>query len=279
MKKITSLLYILPLLLVFTACKKESDPIIRKTKALKYYTLNGFATHPLDQYFDGVKVRQIRGDFSRIPYVQNQIAFTKDEVLMELKKPGGETVYQHTFNINDATGSNIRFYYNGDTVAPRYNYPAPVGAAYTANFFFDFPKEAGAVDVVIETIEYYIDNNSPNGVGVANVTSTPVATNITTGRWSDYITLNAAPDFPPKTRPDSDFFPMICIKKAGTNAYFSRNDEIDVYTKLDYNSIYLQLPTVWTTEGLVQSYYVGWEEKNNKVTLNPKTDLVQLFPK
>lgn len=276
MKKQLSLIHLSALLiLVFSACKKEAEVATPNVKKTVDYTVNAFAVQPLDQYFDGVKVRELHGQLTNA----GRIAFINDNTFMELKKKGtSETIYQHTFNIND-NDKTLKFFYDGNTVEASYNYPNPVGMAYTANFFFDLPAELGPVDIVTEIMEYYPDANDAYGIGIAQITSIPIATNIQTGKWSEYITLNPAPDFPPKTRPDSEFWPMICIKKAGTNTYLTGEQYTHMVDRLDVNSINLQQPTTWTSQGLVQSFYIGWEEQNGYNFLLPKVDLVQLFPK
>lgn len=266
-------------LLLLTACKKEGDLNVKPIKAFKPYTMNGFTQEPLEQFFDGVKVREIHGMAIVGGNVTQELAFDKDEIVMELKrKSNGETVYQQTFHINDATNEVPKFYFDGTAMLPRYNYPAPVGAAYTANFYFDFPKEAGAVDIVVEMVEYYFDPNLPAGYGIVGTTAIPIITNIQPGKWSNYITLNPLPAFPPKSRPDSEFLPYICVKKAGSALYFSNNENTDVLSKVELNSFPLQLPESWTTAGLVQSYFIGWKQQGTTVGLTPKQDLVQIFP-
>lgn len=270
----------LPLLLVlFTACEKEGG-LNEKPITLKPFTMTGFALKPLEQHFDGVKVRELYGNVAvALSTATQQIAFDKDQTSMELKgKSNGETFYQQTFNINDATNTVPPFYFDGIKILPRYDHPNPVGKEYKANFYFDFPKDSGAVDVMAEILEYYLDRSTGKNLYVVlNVTRIPVATNLEPGKWSDYVVLTVLPVFT-KSRSDARFSTYICVKKAGSANYYINDHIADLITKMPQNSFPLKFPVSSTTTGLVQSYFIGKTKQDATVSLRPQQDLVQLFP-
>ncbi|BAV09685.1 hypothetical protein SAMN05421788_1011122 [Filimonas lacunae] len=279
MQIITGKWRILPLLiLLLTSCTKGGDTVLKPILEVKPYSISGFAVQPLDQYFDGVKVRTLHGSIN----ASMEIAFMQEETLMELKNSTtGKVVYSQKFYRKDEEHKVPLFYYDGTTLKERYEYPAPQGAEYLANFFFDFPKEEGAADVVVVMVEYYWDETLPQGYGVAAATTIPIATNIQPGKWSDYITLPALPDFPPKSRPDGEFMPYICVKKTGSDLYFTHNDDTTathLLNKADINSFPLELPQPGGSQGKVQSYYIGLQQFETGAMLTPKLDLVQMFP-
>jgi hypothetical protein len=257
----------IPLLAVLlTACEKEGklpDPVKEK----RAFNMDGFSVAPLDQYFDGVKVRELYAGLSRT----SELAFSKDEIVMELKRKGdGKTVYQQKFNSSDATNEIPKFYFDGNQVLPRFEHPAPVGDAYTASFYFDFPKDLGAVDIGAEMVEYYFDWNLENPLVYLDTTYITLVTNIQPGKWSDYVTLHALPELQPTT-PDSYFQTSVYVKKAGKDEPYSSK-------VVSENLFTLQLPDQYTTEGKVQSIFLGWKPLGPRVSLEPQVDLVRIFP-
>jgi hypothetical protein len=240
--------------------------------------MTGFAVESIDQYFDGVKVKELHGAINE----SKEMAFMHEETVMELRhKTTGEVLYTQKFNIKEAENKVPRFYFDGSKVKPKYEYPAPQGAEYTANFFFDFPQEMGAADVLVVFVEYYEDPSVDGGYAVAGVTNIPIATNVQTGKWSDYIKLPTNPDFPPPTRPNSYFQPFICVKKTGSDLYFTHNQDtspLQAYNKADVNSFPLELPYPGVAEGKVQSYYISLTQYATGPVLTLKQDLVQMFP-
>jgi hypothetical protein len=96
-----------------------------------------------------------------------------------------------------------------------------------------------------------------------------LASNVPTGKWSDYITLNPIPTLV-KSRDDSEFWSVVCVKKAGKPDYVvGDNNERNIFG--------LELPQSWTTEGKTQSVYVGLKEQDNVISVGPYYDLVQVF--
>lgn len=272
MKKRINLFYLAaPLfLLLLTACEKEGELIVSPIKEFKPYTMDGFAVGgPLEQYFDGVKVRELYGR-ATLPNGTNKIGFEKEEIMMELRsKSTGKTVYQQKFSISNDTSKVPKFYFDGTKMHDTYTYPTPQGKEYLANFYFDFPKDSGAVDIVIEMIEYYLDWNLDDPMVAIDTTAIPVATNIQPGKWTDYIELKEMPVLP-KHHPDAEFYPYICVKKAGKSTYVTSD-------KLEENSFKLEFPAARTTEGKVQSIFIGWTKKGPAISLQPQQNLVDLF--
>lgn len=266
------------LIVLLASCTKGGDSLIQPIQAVKPYSISGFAVQPLDQYFDGVKVRQLHGNVNS----SMNMAFLKEESVMELKNSTtGEVLYTQKFSSKSNENVVPRFYFDGAGITDRFTYPVPKEGEYLASFFFDFPKELGAVDVCVVFVEYYFDSNLPQGYGIAGATAVPVATHIQTGKWSNYIQLPAMPNNPPQSRPDSDFMPFICLKKAGRDLYFTDSGDttaVREYSKAELNSIPLELPWPGVQQGKVQSYYIGFTQFEGGAQLYPKQDLVQLFP-
>lgn len=251
------------------ACEKEGEIIVNPIKEFKPYSIQGFALGKLDQYFDGVKVRELYGN---MPSGIEAIAFEKEEISMELKnKANGQTIYQQLFNISSDTNKVPKFYFDGEKMHDTYTYPDVQGKEYLANFYFDFPKDSTAVDIVIELVEYYYDWNLNDPTVIIDTTTIPLFSNIKPGKWSEYMPLNP---IPPQTKhnPESEFQPYICVKKAGKDAYYIGSTQTE-------NTFQLELPYDWTTQGKVQSIFVGWTQKGSVVSLMPQQNLVALFPK
>jgi hypothetical protein len=268
----------LPLLLILSvSCNKGDQALIKPILQVEPFSMKGFAVEPIDQYFDGVKVQELYGTINET----KEMAFIQEETVMELRnKTTGEVLYTQKFNSKDAENKVPRFYFDGSKVKPTYEYPAPQGAEYTANFFFDFPKEMGAADVVMVFVEYYEDPAVQGGYAIAGVTNIPIATNIQTGKWSEYIKLPTTPDFPPQTRPDTYFELFVCVRKTGSDLYFTNTQRITPllqYDNAQINAFSLELPYQGVSQGKVQSYYIGLTEFETGPMLTMKQDLVQLF--
>lgn len=272
MKKRSTIFYlIVPMLLCLaTACRKEGELTVKPILEFKPLSMEGFILgDPLEQYFDGVKVRELYGSISLSEQV-SKIAFEKREVTMELRrKSNGATVYQQQFNISNDTSKVARFYFDGTKMNNTYTYPTPQGNEYLVNFYFDFPANAVAVDVVVEMVEYYFDESLANPLVIVDTTFIPLAANVPTGKWSDYLVLKQLPELP-RHHPASEFQPFVRIRKAGTAAYY-------LSAKGEANEITLEFPYDWTTEGKVQSLFIGWGGKGADRYLKPQQNLVDIF--
>ncbi len=267
-----SLLFVL---LLISACDKNGEFVVKPTKAFKPLVIGtGYILgDTLDLYIDAELVRSYYGNIGS-DYSIEQIAFEADQTTMEFKrKRTGETVYRKTFNLSDATNAIPKLYFDGSKVVSAYTYPAPVGAAYTANFYFDFPKGSPPVDVMLEILEYYQDKSSGKTVNVVlGVTSIPLATNLAIGQWSAYVQLPVVPVLV-KNNPQSRFITYASVKKLGGTEYYLDNSNPDILLKLPKNSFKLQFPTASTSQGKVQSFHFA------KTGFTTATDLVPIFPK
>lgn len=270
MKKIIAQTCFIGLLTIglLSGCSQDDELLIRPVKEYKTFTMNGFVLgESLEQYFNGVKARDL---YQRIQ-VPGQIGFDEDEIRMELKSTKtGEIIYEQVFNISETECVVPKFYFDGETFQQEYLYPAPSGNEYKANFYFDFPVETGNVDVVAEVMEYYYDwENDVDPVVMLDTISVTLASNLETGLWTGYVTL---PDLSgmPKSRPDSELWTIVCVKKSGTNEYV-------VGESNDRNVFSIELPQSWTTEGKTQSIYVGITQQGTNAYIGPYYDLVQIF--
>lgn len=272
MEKRSSIFYlIVPLLLcLLTACRKEGELVIKPVLGIKPLSMDGFILgDPLEQYFDGVKVRELYGSVSLRDEV-SKIVFEKKEITMELRrKSNGETVYQQKFDLSNDTSKVPRFYFDGTKMNNTYTHPTPQGSEYLANFYFDFPKGAGSVDIVLEMMEYYYDDLLANPLVIVDTTFIPLATNIQPGKWSEYVVLQQLPELT-KHHPASEFQPYVRIRKAGTAAYY-------LSVKGEENEINMELPYAWTTDGKVQSLFIGHSVNGSATYLTPPKNLVDIF--
>jgi hypothetical protein len=259
---------VLVTILLLVACSQEDDFLIDQPEQYKPFTMKGFVLgNSLEQYFNGVKTRDLK---QRVNFV-NQLGFVRDDMHMELRnKKTGEVVYQQTFHVADESNVVPSFYFDGETFQEGYDYPEPEGAEYRANFYFDFPAETGNVDVVAEVFEYYFDwDNLENPQVMLDTVTYTIVANIPVGKWSEYMTLAALPEFP-KTRDDSEFWPVVCLRKSATKEFIAGST-------WERSSINMQVPQSWTSQGLTQSIYVGITEQNNVRTVGPYYDLIQVF--
>lgn len=270
-KRLNIFYLIVPLLLfVLTACRKEGELVVKPILGVKPLSMDGFILgDPLEQYFDGVKVRELYGSISLRDEV-SKIAFEKKEVTMELRrKSNGETVYQQKFDISNDTSKVPRFYFDGTKMNNTYTYPTPQGSEYLVNFYLDFPKGAGSADVVLEMLEYYVDESLADPLVIVDTTFIPLATNIQPGKWSDYVVLPPIPALP-KHHPASEFQPYVRVRKAGTTAYY-------ISVKGEENEINMELPDAWTTDGKVQSLFISQGMNGSAIYLVPPKNLVDIF--
>ena len=263
MKKRINMICLIPLfLLLFIACEKEGEMVVTPIRAFKPFGINGFVLgDTLEQYFDGVKVRDLYGPIA----LADEIAFEKNDVIgMELKKKStGEVVYQQKFNISDAANQVPKFYFGGTAIADRYNYPSPQGAEYLAGFYLDLPKGSPPVDLVVEIVESYLDlTQRPPKVVTLSTYTVPLASNIQPGKWTDYMVINKLPQYT-KKKPTSTFRSTVYMMKPGGTEYITG--------KKEESFIQLAFPAATNTQGKVQSIYYSLEAGT--------VDLVQMFPR
>nr|WP_121271462.1 hypothetical protein [Pedobacter schmidteae] len=254
--------------ILFAGCKKEGEFVLKPVKALKPFDIKGYVVaDTLEQYFDGVKVRDLYGKVS-LAYVTPQIAFQNDVAVMQLKKKSTkEVVYEQKFSIADAKNEVANFYFDGTKVSKSYQYPKPEGSDYMVNFYFDGPKGMPSVDIGIDVLEYYMDAN--NKVIVVHSTSFPIAENLQRGKWSEYLKISPPPPVIP-TQSGTDLYPVVTIRDAKTKKYLIGNN-------FETSTIQMEIPDQWTSQGKVQSIHIQQKgaEKNVFMEIN---DLVQLFP-
>lgn len=274
MKKILYMLVALPLLLwALTACDNEGEIVVKTVDEIEPFEMNGFVVGgKLEQYFDGKKVRDLYGRVSQATTYIGGIAFDNEETTMEFRVPGtGETVYTQTFNVHDETNIIPNFYFDGKNFSHTYPRPTPAAGEYLVNFYFDFPESEGPVDVGVAMTEYYFDWELADPTVMLDTIFVPLFSNVETGKWTEYMTLNTLPALTP-SRPDSEFWPTICIRKAGqTDGYYTSDN-------MTNNSITFELHESWMTAGKVQSIYVGWLDVWPNVGLYPQQNLVEMFP-
>lgn len=268
--KINHIHFILSIFAVLTlgSCKKEGEFLTKPVKALKPFDITGYAVGDvLEQYFDGVKVRDYYGQVG-LSSIVPQLVFNNDVTIMQLKKKStGEVVYEQKFNINDAKNEVPKFYFDGKKISNTYSYPKAQGKDYLMNFLIDGPQDMGPVDIQLEVLEYYYDNN--NQLIIVNTNTFPIANNLSLGKWSEYFIVTPPPSLTP-TQAGTDFYPVITIKNAKTKQYLVGKTAVD-------GSFQAELPDQWTSQGKTQSIHIqGITE--NKVFYLKINDLVQMFP-
>lgn len=269
--KIIYLAAILPILLL-SACEKDGTHIMPTIKAInKEFSISGFVVgDTLEQYFDGVKMREYYGQV-RISYAQNQLAFTGDEIKMELRtKSTGKTVYQQKFNINDKQNIVPGFYFDGLKFSIGYTYPNPQGNEYTANFYLDPQSGAAAVDINVEVLEYYFDDTKPDPIVVVNTTIIPIAENVQPGSWTPYLKVPVPMATPQQS--GTDFYPIVVVRDSKTKDYFINKNR-------DQSVINMEIPYDGVSTGKVQSFYFNRKKNSEKLDYLESFDLVQLFPR
>lgn len=273
MKNIVNILVATSLLLVvLAACHDDGDRIVKTVSEIEVFDMDGFIVgDTLEQYFDGKKVRDVYGR-AKLTNAQ-EIAFENDDVVMEFRAHRtGETVYTQTFNIGDSTHVVPKFYFDGKTLYDTYPRPTPAEGEYLVNFYFDFPEREGPVDVVAQMLEYYFNWDLPDPMVIVDTIPVILFNNIQPGKWSEYMPLNPLPAMVP-SRPDSEFWPAICLRKAGQTVGYYMSGGITA------NSMSLELREPWMTQGKVQSIYIGLTPVGpDKMVLYPQYNLVDMFP-
>jgi hypothetical protein len=253
------------LIILFNACKKESDILIKQTKKFRPFEISGFVLgEPLEQYFDGEKVRELYG---KIQPAEPLLAFMSDKTEMELRKKGtGEVVYRQTFRIEDEKNKVPLFFFDGKWKY-KYEYPNISGTDFLANFYFDVPEDSAAADIYLTVVEFWFDWDDINDPQkILKYHEFPLAKNVKNG-WSSFIKLSKLPDLP-KQRPESEFWPVPSIKKAGTDEYYVVKD-------INHSAFNMQLPQGGESQGTVQSIHLS---VTNEGYIRYE-DLVQIFPK
>lgn len=262
---------ILPMLLL-SACKKDGTHIIPKIKAIsENFSVSGFVMgDTLEQYFDGVKIRDYYGQVKTLG-AQNQLAFVTDEINMELRnKSTGKMVYRQKFNINDKQNTVPKFYFDGIKFGNEYSYPNPQGDDYTVNFYVDDKGGPAPVDINIDVLEYYYDATKPDPIVVVNTTTIPIIQNIKPGEWTPYVKIQIPMVTPQQS--GTDIYPIVVIRDSKTKDYY-------IPKKRDNSTINIELPYVGVSPGKVQSIFVNKKLAPDKNFFLEYYDLVQLFPR
>jgi hypothetical protein len=262
---------IMPLLLV-SACEEDGTHIQPTLKAInKNFNISGFVLgDTIEQYFDNVKIREYYGQV-RTVRTENQLAFVKDEVNMELKrKSSGETIYRQKFNIKDSANIVPRFYFDGLKFNMQYTYPDAQGDDYTANFYVDNKGGNNPVDINIEVLEYRYDDTKPDPIIVVNTTVFPLVKNIQPGVWTPYVKIEAPVVSPQQS--GTDMYPIVVIRDSKTQEYYIDNTR-------DFSVINMEIPYVGISPGKVQSVYLNRKLGTEKKFYLEFSDMVQLFPR
>lgn len=238
------------LVVLTSSCEKDGEPAITPIKNLRPISFKGFVMgDTLEQYFDGVKMREYYGKAS----FNGNMAYEKEDVVkMELKKKSsGEVLYTQSIKSNGPADKPINFFYDGVKVTETYLYPAGVDGVEQIAFYFDFPPGM-ALDVAygdgsdVNAAEYLVRNVQPK-------------------QWTEFIKI-----------PPLEGEMYVFLLKAGKKEYLIDND-----VNYSFMSAGIQLPNKYGYEGGgVQSWYVGLgKEPSGKVVLYPQEDLVPLFRK
>lgn len=268
--KLNNIHYILSIfaVLILGSCKKEGEFLTKSVKAIKPYDITGYAIGDvLEQYFDGIKVRDYYGRVTSASVVP-QIVFENDVTVMQFKKKSnGQVVYEQKFNIKDAKNEVPKFYFDGNKITNTYAYPRAQGTDYLMNFFIDGPKEIGAVDIQIDVIEYYYASN--NDLVIVNTTSFPITNNLALGKWSEYYKVLPPPTLTP-TQSGTEFYPLITIKNSKTKQYLVGKTAAE-------GTFQAEIPDQWTSQGKTQSIHIEGITEDNIFYLRAN-DLVQMFP-
>nr|WP_068892837.1 hypothetical protein [Pedobacter panaciterrae] len=272
MIKTFKIFYLVVIVFLFSACEKDGDPVFLKIKTInKEFNISGFVLgDTLEQYFDGVKMRDYYGEVRTVSF-QNQLAFEKDEINMELRrKSNGETIYQQKFNINDKENVVPRFYFDGLKFNKGYTYPDPQGDEYTANFYVDPSGGSSAVDINIDVLEYYYDATKADPIVVVNTTTIPIAQNVQPGKWTPYLKVQIPVATPQQS--GTELYPIVVVRDSKTKAYYVNNNR-------DYSTVTMELPYDGVSSGKVQSMYLNKIPGEGKNFFLLFHDLIQLFPR
>lgn len=269
--KIIYLAAILPILLL-SACEKNGEHIMPTIKAInKDFNVTGFVLgDTIEQYFDGVKMREYYGQV-RTVRTENQLAFVRDEINMELKrKSTGETIYRQSFHINDKQNIVPKFYFDGKQFSKSYTYPNPEGDEYIANFYVEPSGGATYVDINIDVLEYYYDPTKADPIVVVNTTTIPIAANVKPGEWTSYLRVPVPMVTPQQS--GTELYPIVVVRDAKTKDYYVNKNR-------DESTINMEVPYDGVSPGKVQSMYLSRKPGEvNKLFLEV-FDLVQLFPR
>lgn len=272
MIKTFKIIYLAALVLLFSACEKDGIPVFPEIKAInKEFSIKGFVLgDTVEQYFDGVKLREYYGRV-RVTGTQTQLAFTRDEINMELKrKSTGETIYQQKFKINDKQNIVPAFYFDGLKFSKGYTYPEPQGDEYTTNFYLEPTGGATPANINIEVLEYYYDDTKPDPFIVINTTIIPIAENVQPGKWTPYLKVQVPMVNPQQS--GTELYPIVVIRDAKTKDYY-------INKKRDDSIINLEIPYDGVSPGKVQSFYFNRKAAGGGKTYGEFYDLVQLFPR
>lgn len=255
--------------LLLFSCKKDGEFAIKPIKAVKPFDMSGYViADTLEQYFDGVKVRDLYGRIS-LGYVIPQLAFENDFTLMQLKKKStGGVIYEQKFNITDDKNVIPKFYFDGTKVSSSYQYPKPQGSQYLVNFYFDAPRGTPPVEISLDVLEYYMDND--NKLIVVKTTSFPITTNLQTGNWTNYLTIEPPAEVVP-TQEGTEIYPVVTVKDAKTKKYLINDDVLA-------SLIQVEIPDQWTSQGKTQSIHVVAKIGTTGALYLGVNDLVQFFP-
>ncbi|RZM07807.1 MAG: hypothetical protein EOO88_51170 [Pedobacter sp.] len=243
-----------------------------KIKSLnKAYEISGFVLgDTLEQYFDGVKIREYYGQVRTTGWL-GQLAFERDVINMELKKKSsGETVYKQSFSIKDETNIVPKFYFDGQKIANSYSYPSPEGADYSVNFYLDNAGGPGLVDINIGVLEYYYDSSKQDPLVVVNTTSFPIAQNVKPGAWTPYFKIPIPMVMPQQS--GTELYPIVVVRDAKTKEYYVNNLR-------DASMISMELPYDGVAQGKVQSMFLAKKIAYAKVYFLETFELTQLFPR
>lgn len=247
----TIMVVLLMLAMVTQSCEKNGELAVLPIEKLSPVAFKGFVMKDtLEQYFDGVKMREFYG-YAKF---EGNIAFQGEApVKMELRKKNtGEVLYTHTIERSDPNTQPISFFYDGQKLTEKYQYPGAIANMEQIAFYFDFPANM-PVDIA------YGDGSDVNAVEY-------LARNVKPGEWTEFIKV-----------PPLEGEMYVLLLKAGKKEYIMDND-----VNYSYMSAGLTLPNKYGYQGGgVQSWYVGTRHDAtlNKPVLDPQIDLVAIFPK
>lgn len=236
--------------LAMQSCEKNGQLAVLPIEKLSPIEFKGFVLgDTLEQYFDGVKMREFHG----LGRFNGNIAFNSEApVKMELrKKSTGQVLLTETIERN-RPDQPITFFYDGKKMSEKYEYPAGIANIEQISFYFDFPANM-PVDVA------YGDGSDINAVVY-------LARNVKLKQWTEFIQI-----------PPLDGEMYVLLLKAGKKEYLMNND-----VGYSFMSGGLMLPNKYGYKGGgVQSWYVGTikELGTNKQVVYPQIDLVSVFPR
>lgn len=247
----TIILVMLMLAIITQSCEKNGELAILPIEKLSPVAFKGFVMgDTVEQYFDGVKMREFYG-WARF---EGNIAFQGEApVKMELrKKSTGEVLYTRTIERGNPNTEPISFFYDGQKLTEKYQYPEAIADLEQIAFYFDFPADM-PVDIA------YGDGSDINSVVY-------LARDVKPGQWTAFIKV-----------PPLEGEMYVLLLKAGKKEYLMNND-----VNYSVMSAGLTLPNKYGYPGGgVQSWYVGTRHDVtlNKPVLDPQTDLVAIFPR